>query len=95
MYLHSDRIISTLVRFQLSEIFRNNVSSKGKHMAIRIIAEAILYFFLCTKYMVSCAIFVIFMGEDYKSEQKHNKYKEHINPATYEIYTCVTIYFLY
>jgi hypothetical protein len=68
---------------------------KGKHIAIGIIAEAILYFFLCTTYMVSCDIFVIFMGEDYKSEQKHNKYKEHINPATYEIYTCVTIYFLY
>jgi hypothetical protein len=65
------------------------VSSKGKHMAIGIMAEAILYFILCTKYMVSCVIFVIFMGEDYKSEQKHNKYKEHINPATYEINTLI------
>jgi hypothetical protein len=54
-------------------------------MAIEVIAEAILYFFLCTKYMVSCDIFVICMGEDYKSEQKHNKYKEYINPAIYEI----------
>jgi hypothetical protein len=58
-------------------------------MAIRIIAQAILYFFLCTKYLVSCVIFVIFMGEEYKSEQKHNKYKEHINPATYEINTLI------
>jgi hypothetical protein len=34
-------------------------------------------------------IFVIVMGEDYKSEQKHNKYKGHINPATYEINTLI------
>jgi hypothetical protein len=83
------------VRFQLSEIFRNYVSYIEKPMAIEVIAEAILYFLLYTKYMVSCDIFVIFMGEEYESEQKHNKYKEHINLATYEINTYVTIYFLY
>jgi hypothetical protein len=71
------------------------VPSKEKHMTIEIIAEAILYFFLYTNYMVSCVIFVIFMGKDYKSEQKLSEYKEHINPEIYEINTLIfSLFFL-